>query len=172
RHALRRLRDVVERLVLVAGGVLDGPAHQPHPGGEAYRLRGRRGRVTEALLEVGGDGQIGRLHDGAGVGERLVAQHLAVTSPEDARGRSAGRREGRKTETGENARGARIPGVGNHEGRSLVQGAEAGGLVALTGCHEGSFAEGRLVSTRRARRSDGADQLPRRARRSSDRDGS
>jgi len=54
----------------------------------------------------------------------------------------------------------------------LVQGAEAGGLVALTGRHEGSFAGGRLGLYQRGRRSDGADRAGREHAGCSDRDGS
>ena len=108
--------DVVERLVLVAGGVLDRAAHQPDAGGEADGLRRAVRRVAEALLEIGGHGQVGRLHDGARVRQRLVARHLAVAPAEHAGGGAAGGRQRLEAERGEDARGARVPRVRDHEG--------------------------------------------------------
>jgi hypothetical protein len=84
RHALRGLADVVQRAVLVAGGVLDRAAYEPHIRRKPNGLRHHRGRVAEALLEVGRDRQVSGLHDYARVGQRLVARHLAVTLAKNA----------------------------------------------------------------------------------------
>src|SRR4029077_5146171 len=48
-----------------ARGILDGAAGEPGPGGEADRFGDVRRRVAEAFFEVGGDGEVGRLDDGA-----------------------------------------------------------------------------------------------------------
>ena len=132
RHALGGLADVEERLVLVTRRVLDRAADEADLGGEANRLRRHRGRVAEALFQIGGDGQIGRVDDPAELGQRLLAPHLAVTPPENAGGGAARGRERLEPEPGEDAGRAGVPRIGNHESAcTLVQCAEPRGLVAL-----------------------------------------
>ena len=48
--------EIVERAVGVAGGVLDGASDESGFGGEADGFGDGFRRVTEAVLEVGGDG--------------------------------------------------------------------------------------------------------------------
>ena len=48
---------IVERAVGVAGRVFDGASDESGFGGEADGFGDGFGRVTEAVLEVGGDGQ-------------------------------------------------------------------------------------------------------------------
>src|SRR3989475_13268064 len=80
--------------------------------------------------------KVGRLHDGAGVRQRLLACHRAVAPTEDAGGGAARRRQRLEAEPGEDARRAGVPRVWNHEGAGrLMQCAEAGGLVVLACRH-------------------------------------
>jgi hypothetical protein len=131
--------EVVERLVLVAGRVLDRAADQPDPGGKADRFRRRRRRVAETPFQISRDRQVSRHHDGARMRERRLARHLAVALAERAGARAARGRERLEAKPGENARGACIPRIWNQKGaRSLVQRAKAGRLVALRGRHEQS----------------------------------
>src|SRR6185295_10940506 len=119
-------------------GVLDGAAHQADRGGQPDGL-GRRGRrVREALLEIRAHRQIGRLRDGAAMREGLLARHLAVAAAERAGLGAARGGERLEAERGEDARGAGVPRVRNREcPRRLVEGTEAGGLLALADGHDG-----------------------------------
>ena len=106
--------------------------------GVADGLGRLRGRVGEAFLQIGGDGQVGRLHDAAAMRERFIPRHLAVATPEGAGLSPARGGERLEAERGQDTRRAGVPGVGNHEGaRRLVQGAEARGLVLLADGHDG-----------------------------------
>src|ERR1700737_676248 len=70
------------------------------------------------------------------MGQRFLAGHLAVAPAENAGGGAAGGGQRLEAEPGQDARGARVPGIGNQECPwTLVQRAEACGLVALTDRH-------------------------------------
>ena len=96
--------EVVERLRLVAGRILDRAAGEAHAGRETDRLRGGRRLVGEAVLEVGRDRQVGRFDDGARVREGFVARDRAVAPAERAGVRAARGGERLEAEPGEDAR--------------------------------------------------------------------
>jgi hypothetical protein len=76
--------DVIERPGRITGGVLDRAAHEPDAGGQEDGLRRHLRRVAEALLQIGGDGQVARANDGVRVREGFIARHLAVSAAERA----------------------------------------------------------------------------------------
>ena len=68
--------------------------------------------------------------------QRLIARDHAVTPAQHPRRRATRGRQCRKTDTGQNARRTRVPGIGNHEcPRCRVQRTEPVGLLNLTGRH-------------------------------------
>src|SRR5439155_16246827 len=69
----------------------------------------------KAVLEVGRDRQLGRGHERAGVGERLVAADRVVEAAERGREAAAGGGERVKAERREQPRGPHIPGVGEQQ---------------------------------------------------------
>src|SRR5262249_60842121 len=77
------------------------------------------------------------------VAQGLAAPQVAVAPAEDAGLSAARRRQRLEAETGQDSRRAGVPRVRNDEcSRSFVQGAEAGGLLALTHGHRmSSWAE-------------------------------
>ncbi len=109
--------DVVDRLVLVAGEVLDREAGQPGGDGAPRGLGHPLGAVGEAVLEVGGDRKVGRGHDLGGVAQRLLGGHRAVKAPERRRIAAARRRQRLETERGQQTRRAGVPRVGQQQRR-------------------------------------------------------
>ena len=143
-HAHRRRLEIVERRVLVAGGVLDRAADQADGRRLADRLGRRIRRIAEALLEIADHRQVDRFGNGAGIGQRLLTGHLAVALAEHARLGAARGRQRREAETGQQARGAGIPWIGDHERtRRLVQRAQLLHLVGLADAHDVSLQIGR-----------------------------
>ena len=123
--------EVVERLGLVAGEVLDrqarhaGAAAQPHALGHALR------RVGVAALEVGVHRHVGRSRQFGDVGQHVMSR---VTPPSRQPARPgkarAGRRQRLEAQGLQIARRADIPGVGNDEAPALVQPPELAPLVS------------------------------------------
>src|SRR5688572_11718430 len=131
---LDRLPEVVDRVGLVAARVLDRTAHGPGGGGQADRLGDVAGRGTEAVLQVGRDGERARAGDRPHVLDRLVARDLAlrVLAGEREGEPGARRRQRRKAEALEDARRAGVPRIGDDErARRVVQRTEAGGALRL-----------------------------------------
>jgi hypothetical protein len=124
--------EVVERLRLVAGRILDRAAHEPHPGRKTDRLCGGRRFVGKAPLEIGRDRQVGRLDDDARMRKRFVARDGAVAPAERAGARAARGRDRFEAEPGQDASAAAVPGVRDHEA-ALVKRLEARGLIGLEG---------------------------------------
>jgi hypothetical protein len=126
---------VVDGAVGVAGGVFDGTADQTRSfPGKANRLADDLRGVAVSVLEVGGDGQIGGVSDGLGVGQRLGTAHACrAIAPAQRKGEAcASGGESQEAETGENASGSDVPGVADDEGfRSLVKSLELCGFFCL-----------------------------------------
>ncbi len=80
RHPLGGRAELVDRVVLVPGEVLQRAAGQPGRGREPHRL-GHAGRIVrEAVLQVGGHRQGSGRRDVRGVPKGLIPGHLAVES--------------------------------------------------------------------------------------------
>ena len=77
---------LIDRVVVVAGEVLDRATRQPRLDRQADGLGDTRGLVDEPVLEVGRYRQIGCRHDLLGVDQSFVAADCTVGS--------AGRRRG------------------------------------------------------------------------------
>ena len=73
--ALRREVQLVDRVVLVTGEVLDRASRQTRLDGQADRLRHPTGIVRERVFEVRRHGQVRRLDDRRRVREGLIARH-------------------------------------------------------------------------------------------------
>src|SRR5439155_6846988 len=80
--ALGRVAERVDRLRGIAGCVLDRAAGEARLRGAPDRLRGGFRRIAESLLEIRRHRELRRLRDGAAVGDRLLARHMAVAAPE------------------------------------------------------------------------------------------
>ena len=127
------MRQLVDRVVAVAGEVLHGPAGQPEPdrgrdgGGHAL------GIVGEAVLEVGRDRDVDRPGQLAGVGQDLVLGHGAVeTSPRGGEPAARGG-DGLEPERGEQGGRPDVPGVGHEQRRAGgVEGEEPLGARRLS----------------------------------------
>ena len=127
--------EVVDAPVVHAAGILDRAADQPGFRGQADGQRRIFRRIAEAVLQVGRHRQIGGLHDGACMGQRLVARELAVAPAQHAgRGAAGGGQRG-EAHLGQKARAAGVPGVGDDEAAFAVQVAEGFGLGVLSGGH-------------------------------------
>jgi len=70
--------DIEKRFLVVAGGILDGPADEARLCRQSNRFgRGFR-RVTKAPLQIAGDGNLSSPGNGAGVGQRLLASDVSI----------------------------------------------------------------------------------------------
>ena len=128
--------ELVDRVGGVAGRVLDRAADQAAPGRQADRLGAGLGRAAEAVLEVGGNGQVGGADDGLGVGQDRVAaergRRVAQADRESEAGAGGG--EGGEAESRQDAGRAGIPGVGHDEGAwAFVERLEALEFFVLAG---------------------------------------
>src|SRR5262249_14352006 len=131
-----------QRLILSACGreVLDRRSDEASGCGVAigfgHVIRGG----AEAAFEIHRDRKIGRVNDGAGVREHLVAGDPAVARAVCAGSRVAGGGDRRKAEARQNARRSRVPGVGDDErARPLMERAERIGFVELSDDHNELF---------------------------------
>jgi hypothetical protein len=128
----------VDRSAPITRRILDGAADEAGSGGEPDGFRNRFRRVGEAVLEIRGDRQMRRFHDGSGIGHGLVAgdRSLAVP-PAEREGKTRARRRQRlEPKRREDASRPRIPGVWNDEcAGPLVQSTESARLLALTDAH-------------------------------------
>ena len=85
RHPVRSRGELVDRIVAVAGEVLDRAPGQTGGHGPTDGLRHTGRVVGVAVLEVGGHGHVRGLHDRPRVGQRLVAGDPAVQAAEGRR---------------------------------------------------------------------------------------
>src|SRR5215469_3131739 len=123
-------------LLRIAAVILDRAANQTGRCTEADRLRNAFRRIIETLFQIGRDREIGRFDDRAAMGNRLRSRDHAVAAAEDAGRGPARRRQGPKTEPGENPCRARIPHIPDDEtAGGLMQRSEAVGLIILARCH-------------------------------------
>ena len=133
-HPLDREVEVVDRLVRLAGGVLDGAADHAGLGGEADHLgRGPR-LVGVAILQIGVDRQVRGAGDEPAVVEDFAAAHGVgpVRASQRVGQAEARRRQRLEPECRQDPRGAGVPGVGNDErAGSHVQRPERDGLLGL-----------------------------------------
>ncbi|MEY9111097.1 hypothetical protein ABH999_007293 [Bradyrhizobium yuanmingense] len=128
--ALDGVGEVVDRAIAIAAEILDRAAHRASVCGTPNSFGGASRLMCAAILEVDADGQVGRFHDRACVGEddleadAAAAEH--VGDPEARRG------QGFEAHRREQLRGAGIPWIGNDEGTGpLVQRAKRSRLVQL-----------------------------------------
>ena len=119
-HALDGKVEVVDRLLRVPGGILDGAAHRAGFAGKADRLGRLAGFVREAVLQVGIHRQARRLADFAAVVDHLFQRHVAhAQHVGDAEAGGCQRLEPHALE---DQRRAAVPGIRNEEGpRARVQ---------------------------------------------------
>src|SRR5262249_36100365 len=95
---------------------------------------------AEAAFEIHRDWKIGRVNDGARVRKHLVAGDPAVARAVCAGSRVAGGGDRRKAKARQNARRARVPGVGDDErARPLMERAERIAFVELSDSHNELF---------------------------------
>ena len=131
---LRGCRDALGRvleLVELPAPVLDRPAHGPR----ARRRFDRARRILRigavAVLQIDGDGQARRGVEHAHVLDDLVERDAAVPPPERERETGARGRQRLEPERLEHLRRPGVPGVGDDERLTLVEGPERGGLLLL-----------------------------------------
>ncbi len=132
-HAREREVEVVERVGVVAGEVLD---RQPgHAGLDAARhvLGHAGGIVREAVLEIAVERHVGRLRDLAEMGEHLVHGLVAVGVALRMGVAGTGGGQRLEAETLQIARAAHAPGIGDDEAAGLVQLAEGAAFFGNDG---------------------------------------
>ena len=128
---------VVEWTIRIAGRILDRAAHESRLGGKPDRFGDDFRRVAEPSLEIGGDGQVGRIDNHARMVQRLRARQSAISSTKSARGSGARCRQRAEAKPGENSGGADVPWIRNDKRLwTVVKRAEACGLLVLTGAHD------------------------------------
>jgi hypothetical protein len=124
--------ELEDRRGRIAARVLDRAADETRLCREPDRLGRDFGRVAEALLQVGGDWQVGGVANHPRLGQRLIARDPAVTPAQHAGRRAARGCQCRKPEPGHHPRRAAIPDIGDDEClRGLVQRTELLCLVRL-----------------------------------------
>ncbi len=128
-HALDGGIQAVERLLAVAGRILDRKPRNAGLRAQPYVLPDPRRIGRVAGLEVGVHREVGRLHDLADMGEHEVARHAAVRQRPRERKARAGGRQRLETEKLQIARAADVPRIGDHEAARFVQVAEGAALV-------------------------------------------
>src|SRR6202035_800469 len=124
---------IVNRAVLVAGGVFDRAADDSCGAGEANRLRDESGNVTERIFEIGTDREIGGCGNGGAVREGFFALYFAIAATEGEGETGACGGEGFETETGEHASRTCVPRIRNDEGTES-RGAERAARLTDFGC--------------------------------------
>src|SRR5881392_4068622 len=101
--------------------------------GEANGLGHGLGRMSEAVLEIAGDGTGADGHDEPRVGQRLLARHLSVELAERRGARRARGGERLESERLHDGGGASVPDVRDDEGSgALMERAKALRVLALT----------------------------------------
>ena len=130
------MAELIERPLWIGAEILYRTADQAGCRGKTDGLRHPVRCVGETLLQIGGNRQIGRFHDRAGMGERLLAGDHAVTPAEHPGRGAAGGRQGVKAEPRKDPRRTRIPSIGNDKKpRFPVQRLETARFLTLAGCH-------------------------------------
>ena len=123
-HAGEREVEIVERLVRIAGRVLDRQAGDAgldaarHVLGNAFRI------VGVAALEVGVDRHVGCVRDLAEMRQHHVARHVAVGIALRMRKAGTGGRQRLEAEPLQIAGAADVPRIGNDEAAGFMQAAE------------------------------------------------
>ena len=126
--------EVVDRPPGIAGGVLDGAAGEAGFDRQADGLGDAGGSVAETVLQVGGDGKRGRVHDGAGIGEGVVAAGLPVGAAEGEGEAGACGGQGLEAQLFQEFGAAGVPGVRDDEAAGArVQFPEQRGLAVIGG---------------------------------------
>ena len=164
-HALDRQLEGVDRFVGARRRILDRAAGETGGRGEADGLGDRLRRVAEAVLQVGAHRQVGGADDRGHVRQHPLAADavVALTGSECRAG--AGRRQRLEAETGEQARRAEVPRIGNHErARARVQGAKRLRLLCCR-AHQDCFSLMVGISSPAQRRTAIPRRRPRVARR-------
>ena len=130
RHALDGEVEIVDRVVGIAGMILDRAAGEPGGLGGEDRLGGAFGAVALALLEIGRDRQVGRRrHFAAVMDHRLEADRAVGQAAREGKA-GAGGGERLEAQRGQQLGGADIPRVGDDEGAArLMQRAKCLALV-------------------------------------------
>src|SRR5579863_728451 len=124
-------------MVGVPSRIFDGASHQASLGRHADRFGYDFGRISEASLQVGGNGQVGCAYNGARMGKRLVAGQLAVFAPDGSGRRRAAGGQGLESQAGKDAGRADVPWIGNDEDfRAVVERAKTERLLMLADTHE------------------------------------
>ena len=136
--ALGRVREIVDRARGIAGRIFDRCADETDLGCETDGLRRILGRVSVAVLEIGGDGEMRRVDDRLRIRERIIARDgaVAVAAAEHEGEAGAGGGERVEAEPREDARGAGVPRIGDDErARARVQRLECLRLLGLRCVH-------------------------------------
>ena len=134
-HARYRKIEVVERLGLVAGRILDREPRDPGLDAQPHALRHALGLVRIAALEIGVHRQVGRGDDLGDMRKHVVARHRRVGETARECKTRAGRGERLEAQMLQVARGADVPWIGNDEASGRMQLAKRGALFG-DGGHE------------------------------------
>ena len=128
-HPRHRQVEVVERVVLVAGVVLDRQPRHAGRHAQPHALRHALGRIGIAALEVGVHRHVDRRRQLGAVGKHHLPRHAAVAKPARPGEPRARRRQRLEAQPLQVARAAHVPRVGHHEQAALVQPLESGALL-------------------------------------------
>jgi hypothetical protein len=71
---------VIKRFVRVACRILDRAANESGISRQPDRLSHDLGRIAESSLQIGGNRQIGRIHNHARVRERFISRQTAIAA--------------------------------------------------------------------------------------------
>ena len=128
-HPLHRVVELVDPVLGVV--ILDRPTDGSCLGDPGDGQRGLLGLGPVAILQVDRDRKARRLVEHPGVLDDLIERGVAVEAPQRERKAGAGARQRLEPERRHDPRRPGVPGVRNHEGRTLVQGAEVCGFLIL-----------------------------------------